>query len=357
MPDNLPLTDLNIFKKAFENSPNSMVLVKYENNLAQIIDVNKSYTDFYGFTKEEVLGGNPKTIKSGKQDSTYYSSMWTNILDPKIGYWRDEIVNKRKDGSLINVILTIYSIFDDLGKAKFFIANHIDITKRVTAEKQVLDLNEILKLLNKILRHDILNDLTVIKGNIKLFESGIDKEGIRDTLPAVERSMGLINQMRELEGAVSSGKQLETVNIKEIIKEVLGLFPEMDISLSGEALVRGDAALKSVISNIIRNAKMHGLTQKMDITISNLNESFVEIKLADYGRGIPDEIKGKLFTEGFFYGDTGHSGLGLYIVRKTIERYGGSVGIDNNVPNGAIFILRIPLPSSKAIAEKVINAR
>ena len=68
----------------------------------------------------------------------------------------------------------------------------------------------------------------------------------------------------------------------------------------------------------------------------------VKICITDYGVGIPNNIKDQLFQEGFKYGDSGHTGLGLYIIKKTIERYGGEVEITNSKPRGATFIIKLP---------------
>ncbi|MFO8132483.1 MAG: ATP-binding protein, partial [Thermoplasmatota archaeon] len=67
-----------------------------------------------------------------------------------------------------------------------------------------------------------------------------------------------------------------------------------------------------------------------------------EIRVADEGSGIPDEIKQRVFEERFSHGSTGGSGLGLYIVKKTMQRYGGSVDIEDNQPTGTVVVLRLP---------------
>ena len=61
------------------------------------------------------------------------------------------------------------------------------------------------------------------------------------------------------------------------------------------------------------------------------------------GKGIPDEIKARIFEEGFKFGETGNTGFGLYIVNRTMEKYGGSVVVKDNHPRGAIFELRLLL--------------
>jgi signal transduction histidine kinase len=187
-----------------------------------------------------------------------------------------------------------------------------------------------------------LNDLTVVKGNIKLFLDGqVNAGDLQDITVAAERSIGLITEMKELESAVSSGAPLKEYEIKEVVEAAAKLFPDIPIVIAGEGKALADEALTSIIENLIRNAIMHGKTEKIDIVIKE-HDNFLDLSVIDYGKGIPDEVKGKLFTEGFKYGETGHTGMGLYIVRKTVERYGGKVRVENNTPKGSIFIVSLP---------------
>ncbi len=70
-------------------------------------------------------------------------------------------------------------------------------------------------------------------------------------------------------------------------------------------------------------------------------EDDCEIRVVDYGVGIPSEIKGQVFKESFRYGETGGTGLGLYIVKRVVDRYGGKVWIEDTKPHGATFVIRL----------------
>ena len=61
----------------------------------------------------------------------------------------------------------------------------------------------------------------------------------------------------------------------------------------------------------------------------------------DNGMGIADNIKSKIFDEGFYHGESGHTGIGLYIVKQTIESYHGSVVVEDNVPSGVTFLIKL----------------
>lgn len=231
-----------------------------------------------------------------------------------------------------------------IGVVGWFFAQ--SIARRRKAEKRVFELNEILKLLNKILRHDILNDLTVVGGNLEMHMESHREQNFKDSLVALDRSKSLIGQMRALESAVSVGKSLKTYQVRKIIDGICKAYTSIEFNISGDGKVLADEAFSSVIDNIVRNAKTHGKTDRVDIRIEE-KRNMVEIRIADYGIGIPEEIKDKLFVEGFKYGETGHTGLGLYIVRKTIERYGGNVFIEDNKPKGVVFVLQLQKVSKK----------
>jgi signal transduction histidine kinase len=115
--------------------------------------------------------------------------------------------------------------------------------------------------------------------------------------------------------------------------------------VSGEGIAMADETLSSVIDNLVGNAIMHGHTETVDIDIRN-DEGQCLVRVADHGKGVPDDIKARVFDEGFKFGETGNTGFGLYIVKKTMERYGGSVIVKDNQPQGAVFELRLQLLTS-----------
>jgi len=110
--------------------------------------------------------------------------------------------------------------------------------------------------------------------------------------------------------------------------------------VTGKGKAYADNAIYSVFENIIGNAVRHSETDKLDIDISS-EEDHCVIKFVDYGIGIPDEIKNRIFNEGFHYGKTRHTGIGLYIVQKTIDEYDGEVFVEDNEPQGTVFVIRL----------------
>ncbi|MFO7968137.1 MAG: PAS domain S-box protein [Archaeoglobaceae archaeon] len=213
-----------------------------------------------------------------------------------------------------------------------------DITDRKEMEERIVQLNGVLRLLNKNLRHDVLNDLNVVSNSLELYTESKDEKLLENAFRSIEKSINLVKRMKELESLVSSGGSLKPYNIKDVVSNIENDY-DIEVNVEGDGIVLADEALSSVVGNVIGNAIKHGEADKVDITVEEKG-TFCDIKIADNGKGVSDDIKGEIFDEGFSGNGRG-SGLGLYIVRKTIERYGGSIEVEDNDPRGTTFILRL----------------
>lgn len=99
-----------------------------------IVFVNSAFTTVTGYTAEEALGNNPRVLKSGVQDASFYKDMWGTITQGDA--WRGELIDKRKNGELYNAQLTIAPIFDAQNNITQFVAVQRDITAEKQAEKE-----------------------------------------------------------------------------------------------------------------------------------------------------------------------------------------------------------------------------
>ncbi|NAS89632.1 hypothetical protein C4E24_07865 [ANME-1 cluster archaeon AG-394-G21] len=210
-----------------------------------------------------------------------------------------------------------------------------DTTERKKAEEEIKAQRGHIKLTNKILRHDLINDLNVINSALRLY--GRSKE---EASAHVNKSVELINRLRKLESSISSHRGLKRYSVTDVCKKVLASYPAIAFNIEGKGHVLADESLSSVIDNIISNAVVHGKTDKIDIKIEGRGE-YCEIRIADYGVGIPEEVKEKIFEERFAYGETGGTDLGLYIVKKAMETYGGHVHVEDNTPGGTVFVFAL----------------
>ena len=98
-----------------------------------------------GYREEEVLGKNPRLLKSGEQSDGYYAKLWSTISSGKI--WKGEIVNRRKDGTTYTEEMTITPVTQGVGNAAdtHFIAIKQDITERKRAEEELYRAHQMLQ--------------------------------------------------------------------------------------------------------------------------------------------------------------------------------------------------------------------
>jgi diguanylate cyclase (GGDEF)-like protein/PAS domain S-box-containing protein len=91
-----------------------------------ILDVNEAFTHITGFSREEVLGKNPRTLHSGHQDAGFYDAMYAELKTRD--HWFGELWNRRKSGELYAEMLTISAVRDPLGRLTHYVAMFFDIT-------------------------------------------------------------------------------------------------------------------------------------------------------------------------------------------------------------------------------------
>lgn len=116
---------LKLAATVFRAASEGIVITDAENN---IIDVNDAFTKISGYTKEEVLGENPRLLKSDKHPKSFYEEMWKILLEK--GTWQGEIWNKNKQGVTYPEMLTMSIVYDKEGQIQNYIGFFNDISER-----------------------------------------------------------------------------------------------------------------------------------------------------------------------------------------------------------------------------------
>ena len=102
--------------------------------------------------------------------------------------------------------------------------------------------------------------------------------------------------------------------------------------------------LGSVFRNLLHNAIQHNDGESPEITVSTtLSDDTVSVSISDNGPGITDEHKKEIFTKGESGLDSGGTGLGLYLVQALVEQYDGAIRVEDNDPEGTVFIVELPV--------------
>src|SRR5205814_8146866 len=97
--------------------------------------VNPAFEVMTGYTAAEVVGQSPRILKSGKHDAAFYADLWKTILSGKV--YNGVLVNRRKNGDLFDVELTITPIKDARGRITHFVSTDKDVTERKELEAQL----------------------------------------------------------------------------------------------------------------------------------------------------------------------------------------------------------------------------
>lgn len=131
------LKQLQLAAEVFDQSYEGILITDPKGN---IVDANAAFERISGYSKAEILGKNPRLLNSGRQDPQIYQSMWQNLTLK--GFWQGEIWNKRKDGQLYAVTLSISTIYDDdiPNKVRNYLALSADITHIKDNERKLQQL-------------------------------------------------------------------------------------------------------------------------------------------------------------------------------------------------------------------------
>lgn len=254
-------------------------------------------------------------------------------------------LNDEKYSAHIMELETKYEMEKQIQENKYLQLKNVQLQKALdtisSQNEELQKRNDHIQLTSKILRHDIINNLSVMNSALRLYNNTKESSHLEEIPRQIEKSVNLLRMLRNLSSLLSDDKNLLPFDLrKDIFEKLIPNYSKLKIDIDGKGIVLADPMLESVFDNLFSNALKHSQTEKITIDILD-RKTFIQINFADFGIGIPDEIKDKIFSESFSYGENANTGLGLYIVKKTIENFGGSIKVENNLPKGTVFVIRL----------------
>lgn len=228
------------------------------------------------------------------------------------------------------------------------------LVERKEYEQRLEEQRDNLEILNQIVRHDIRNNLQLVQAYTELAQEHADDEG-REHLETVqqqaEHAIGLTRTARELANVMLQPEfDTEAIPLKVLlqqkIEEIRSSHPDALVSVAGSlpktAVICTDM-LESAVRNILQNAIIHNDKDVAEVTVSASREGdSIDVRIADNGPGIPDSEKEDIFGKGEKGLDSPGTGIGLYLVKTIVEGCAGDVWIEDNDPEGAVFVVRLP---------------
>jgi two-component system, cell cycle sensor histidine kinase and response regulator CckA len=137
---------LHLQSTALEAAANGIVIADRQGT---ILWVNSAFTRLTGYTAEEAIGQNPRILKSAVQAPAFYQNLWNTILSGQVWH-SDEVINRRKDGTLYAEEMTITPVQQTPGEISHFIAIKQEVTERKRAEREIKRLNRLYAVLSEI---------------------------------------------------------------------------------------------------------------------------------------------------------------------------------------------------------------
>ena len=162
--------------------------------------VNPAFENVTGFNSTEVIGQNPRILKSGKHSPSFYQELWSTITSGRT--WKERIINKRKNGDMFTEAVTISPVRNLRGKIVNFVAVKRDITEHLRLEGQFHQsqrMESVGRLAGGV-AHDYNNILSVIMGYAELVLDKLDAGNplhshVQEILKAAERSGDITRQL------------------------------------------------------------------------------------------------------------------------------------------------------------------
>lgn len=386
---------------AIESAVESIIITSPR---GKIIYVNPAFEILTGYTKQEVIGKNPKILNSGYHDEAFYRNLWNTINNGLV--WFGRITNRKKDGTLYQEDSTISPVKDEKGAILNFVAVKKDITKELQLEQQLVQAKrlESIGVLAAGVAHEINTPIQYVLTNTHFFKETLEEliqmqhayqnladevsssgsfqnqiasiqklaekidvenlvketqEAISEALAGIQRISSTVGTLKDF--AQPTSHNMQSWNINDLINSTVTIsysawhpFAEMQLELADDVLpvpVLADK-FKQILLDMILNAtqsieEKYGNTPpaKGQIRITtSAGDDHVKLIIEDNGTGIPDDIIDKIFDPFFTTKPLGKgSGQGLSVAHGIIvDNHHGTIRVKSVPGESTTFIITLP---------------
>lgn len=331
--------------------------------------VNPAFERVTGYSRHEVLGKTPSVLKSGKHAEEFYRDLWGTIGAGLV--WSERLINKTKDGTLIEEDATISPIFDSHGHSIGYVAVKRDITAKVRMEARLRQATkmESLGTLAGAIAHDFNNILNAIIGltALTLRDQTVDgaiAANLREIEAAGETAKELVRQILAFTRKESA--ECKAMRVQNVGRDVAKL---LRCTLSPKIMIKevidhtcppiwgNSSQLHQIIMNLGINAS-HAMRQEggeLTIMVEEATgpglQRLVRLTISDTGCGIAPADLDHIFDPYFTTKQEGEgTGLGLATVRAIVTAHKGDIAVQSTPDQGTTFTLTFPGQESVGVA-------
>jgi len=358
--------DPRIFMAIVEESPASVMIT---DPLGNIEYVNGKFSTLTGFTREEVLGRNPRLLKSGVQGPEVYADLWRTISTGR--EWRGELCNRKKNGELYWELAAVSAVHGPDGAIAHYLSIKEDITDRKKMEQLLREATAVAIAANRAksrfladMSHELRTPLNSILGFGQLMElqgaerlSEKQREYLRWIREGGEHLLDMVNDVLDLSKVEAGKVQLEKSGIDPalLIRRVLTtvrtlaakkhLRMELSVPPNLGILDADEVRVKQVLYNLLSNAIKFTPSEKRVGVEARSEAGTLVLRVWDEGIGIPAADLARIF-EPYMQSRSSRAGegtgLGLAIVKRLVELHEGTVSVQSVVGQGSSFTVRVP---------------
>lgn len=206
--------------------------------------------------------------------------------------------------------------------------------------------------------HEIRNPLTAVKGFLQLIQPYLKEIGKEQYAKVALSELNRVNQLiyEYLQGNKPQPHSTEVLSLNKVVQDLILLYESelflkniqltTDLTVQPVSLKIQESQLKQVLLNIMNNAieaieEKNGLIREIKIS-THIERTYAVIKITDNGGGIPSELIDKLFNP-YYSSKKDGTGIGLYICKKIIESYEGTIQVESNFEKETTFIIYLPI--------------
>jgi PAS domain S-box-containing protein len=325
-----------------------------KNRAGEYLLVNEAVAEMFGRSVEEMLGKTEAELGMSDDRFKAYRTEDQEVIESGESMTISERNAMTADGesfTLQTVLIPSEPVGADsegvLGYAR-------NITERTEYESQIEVQRDTLKILNQMVRHDIRNDLQVVVSYSELLkeQTGPGKTDLARTVHEAARdAVEITETARDVADVVlESETEMESQSLKSVLGEEVdrasSKYDSTRIALENsipDVSILVDGMAESLFRNLLQNAIVHNDKSEPEVTVTTMarNER-VRIEVKDNDPGITEEQKPEIFEKGAQGLDSEGAGLGLYLVRTLVDRYDGRLHVEDNEPEGSVFVVELP---------------
>jgi len=231
--------------------------------------------------------------------------------------------------------------------------------RRIGAVVTLRDVTELrtrqqrLTVLNRVLRHNLRNDMNAIDGYATMLADRFDAPPAQQVRKVSAEVVDLADKAREIERVMARRGETEPVPVDELVHPIAATVDDrfdatVTVDCAPSTAVPGRGLLEPAVENVVENAAEHNDADDpaVDVAVTNGDDT-VDIVVRDNGPGIPPQER-EVLLEGTETALTHGSGLGLWLVYWAVESVDGEIAFEDNDPRGSVVTLRVPTAEAAA---------